>query len=331
MKEVWLGDVYPESWYDHLDSDIQDCFCEITEVTKQDLARLHQFLESLGIVVRRPSFTKIENFLDPAENLKKPPITPRDHFLVLGDTLWNLHPDTSVSAWNDVMDNYVLQGSKVLSPVKQPINCLCPPSLVRVGKDLFVDRDTHPHVWGYICEWMIDTAKDYRINICETSGHSDGVFCPVGPGVIAASQYKSKYDVSFPGWEVFHVPPELHNFTPKSQIYPWHINFTDKKNNKKFFDHIVSRAMDWVGNQSETVFEVNMLVIDEKNVICMKEYQPLFEWLEQKGITAHVFDFRARSFWDGGWHCLTLDIHRNGGMIDYWPERGAHGVYWRID
>jgi hypothetical protein len=30
-----------------------------------------------------------------------------------------------------------------------------------------------------------------------------------------------------------------------------------------------------------------------------------------------VCPLRHRFFWDGGWHCLTLDVKRKGGQIDY--------------
>jgi N-dimethylarginine dimethylaminohydrolase len=174
---------------------------------------------------------------------------------------------------------------------------------------------------------MVDQSKNYRINICNTDGHSDGVFCPIAKNIIVTSKYKIDYSQSFPGWEVFNVPAKLHNFsTPKN----WLLNNPEIDNNKQFSNHIISKASEWVGNFSETVPEVNMLVIDEKNVVAMKEYPPLTKWLEDRGITVHYFDFRTRSFWDGGWHCLTLDIRREDTKDDLFPERGDNGVYWRL-
>jgi len=60
LKEVWLGDCYPASFYDHYPSDIRDAFYLITEWTKEDINRLQKFLESRGIIVRRPTFNNIE-------------------------------------------------------------------------------------------------------------------------------------------------------------------------------------------------------------------------------------------------------------------------------
>jgi len=33
LEEVWLGDVYPATWYDHLDSQVRDVFHQLTEIT----------------------------------------------------------------------------------------------------------------------------------------------------------------------------------------------------------------------------------------------------------------------------------------------------------
>lgn len=263
LKEVWLGDCYPESYYDHLPNEIADPLCQITQWTKEDLTKLQIFLESRGITVQRPQFNTIDNYVNSQDNLIRPPITPRDHYITLGDTLYSLHSSSiyKKDPWQEILDLYKQQNLKVESPINQPINCLCPPSLVRVGKDLYLDRDSHQYSWGFICEWMISVSKKYRINICDTGGHSDGVFCPVAPGVLVTSHYKYNYNHSFPGWDVFRLPNNLHNFkNPKD----WWTTDENINNNLSFSKHILENAQKWVGTASETVFEVNMLVIDEK-------------------------------------------------------------------
>ena len=327
LKEVWLGDCYPESWYDHLPNEIADPFRQITEWTKQDTGKLQKFLENRGVVVKRPVFNSIIDHLDYNDNLVKPPICPRDNYLVLDKTLYSLHNKLEKDPWKHTMDEYKNLGYDVQEPMHQPINCVFPPSLVRIGHDLYLDIHTHSEVWGFICEWMVNTARNYRVNISETFGHTDAVFCPIAPGLIVSSHYKTKYNQSFPGWEVFKVPEELTNLDPSDN--KWLTNNSVIDNNKAFSQHVLNLAGDWVGNFRETVFEVNMLVLDDKNIVAMKEYPPLTEWLDKKGITIHYFDLRPRSFWDGGWHCLTLDIHREDTKIDLFPERGKNGVYWR--
>lgn len=327
LKEVWLGDCYPESFYDHLPNEIADPFRQITEWTKEDTGKLQNFLQSRGIIVRRPVFESINNHINEQDCLNKPPITPRDHYLVLGTKLYNLHNELAKNPWHHVMDDYLSQGFDVISPTNEPINCLCPPSMVRIGQDIYIDTDTHKNVWGFVSEALIELAKEYRVNICNTNGHSDGVFCPVTDKFIVSSHYKSDYSQSFPGWEVFKVESKFSNGRyPKN----WKLYVASIDDNKAFSDHIINFAPTWVGNFKETVFEVNMLVIDQHNIVAMKEHPILFKRLEELGITPHVFDFRCRNFWDGGWHCLTLDIHREDAKIDLFPERGENGVYWRL-
>lgn len=327
LREVWLGDCYPESFYDHLPNEIADPFRQITEWTKQDTAKLQTFLESKGIQVRRPQFESIENYLNPQDQLAKPPITPRDDYIVLGNTLYSLHRHCNIDPWIHILDEYKKNNLDVQEPVDLPINCLCPPAIVRIGRDLYIDTECHSHVWGYVCESLVDLAKNYRINICNTGGHSDGVFCPLKPGLILSTHYKTNYSQSFPGWRVIQVPEKFNNFNnPKD----WSVGDPVVDNNISFSNHIIKNAQNWIGNYKETVFEVNMLVIDPQNVICMKENDKLFRQLESHGITAHSFDFRCRNFWDGGWHCLTLDIHRDDSAVDLFPQRGENGVYWRL-
>ena len=71
----------------------------------------------------------------------------------------------------------------------------------------------------------------------------------------------------------------------------------------------------------ETVFDVNMLIIDPKNVLVVNYNKALFECLERYGITAHVVPFRHRFFWDGGLHCVTSDLHREGQMKNYFLDQ----------
>ena len=328
LREVWLGDCYPESYYDHLPNEIADPFRQITAWTREDTGRLQKFLESRGIVVRRPVFTSIDNHIDNHGTLAKPPVTPRDDYLVLDKTLYSLHNTLKIDPWNYWLKYYQQQGLDIQTPKDQPMNCLSPPSLVRIGKDLCLDIATHQHVWGYICEWVVTQAKNYRVNVCDTNGHSDGVFCPVAPGLIVSSHYKSTYSESFPGWEVFKIPNNLNNNETHKN---WAVDQPDINDNKMFNKHIIEAASDWVGNFQETVFEVNMLVLDEQNVVAMKDYPPLTKWLDQRGITVHFFDLRTRKFWDGGWHCFTLDIHREDTQKDLFPKRGENGVFWRMN
>ena len=329
LKEVWIGDCYPESFFDHLPDEVADPFRVITEWTRQDTHKLQKFLESRDIIVRRPVFESIDDHLDQNDNLIKPPVTPRDHYVVFDKTLYSLHNSLPKDPWRHSLDDYSKKGFDVQYPKDLPINCLCPPAVCRIGTDLFLDSVSHEHIWGFVCQWMVEESKNYRINICNTNGHSDGVFCPIAPGIIVSSHYKQSYDSTFPGWEVFKIPDTLHNYPETNNN--WHMQVDEINQNKTFAKHIFDLASDWVGEYKETVFEVNMLVLDEQNVIAMKDYPPLTEWLDKRGINVHLFDLRTRNFWDGGWHCFTLDIHREDTKTTIIEPKVSTGVQWKND
>ena len=87
LKTVWLGDVYPEHFYDHYTSELCDTFCKLTENTKHDLSQIEKKLIELDVEVQRPVFKSVDFYLS-NDKLTKPPICPRDWALTLGDTLY---------------------------------------------------------------------------------------------------------------------------------------------------------------------------------------------------------------------------------------------------
>ena len=92
--------------------------------------------------------------------------------------------------------------------------------------------------------------------------------------------------------------------------------------NDDFTNFVKTWMNHWVGYVEETVFDVNILVINEKNIICSNYNKVVFDAYSRHGITPHIINFRHRYFWDGGLHCNTSDLHREGTMQDYFPNRG---------
>lgn len=50
LKELWLGGIYPESFYSHFDNKTEDLFCKITELTNKDLIILKTFWMTLELM-----------------------------------------------------------------------------------------------------------------------------------------------------------------------------------------------------------------------------------------------------------------------------------------
>lgn len=102
LEEVWLGDVYPHTYYDHLPAPVRDAFYTITDWTKEDLSKIEKKLQDLGVIVRRPEYLHIDNCIDQNGNLFKPVIAARDDTLVLGNKLWNLRSNFKINPWKKI-------------------------------------------------------------------------------------------------------------------------------------------------------------------------------------------------------------------------------------
>ena len=333
LKTVWLGDVYPNKFYDHYKSDLKDSLCKLTETTKSDLKNIESKLLELGVNVQRPTFESIDLYMSD-DKLTKPPICPRDWALTLGNTLY-ITPqyESGTEPWQWAIDEYVSAGCDVrilkrFCDTPDPAVFLNYPSVVRVGKDIYIayakGHQLQADNVNIVCK---ELSKNYRVHVTHTSDHSDGVFCPVRPGQIFSTHYRKKYSETFPDWEVFFLTDTTR--TNKRKHNGWNGRWQRNDHYLPYYnDNLVSYALDWLGNSNETVFEVNMLVVDEKNVICIAEDDAACKKLESLGITPHVINFQTRGFWDGGIHCVTLDIDRQGECLDYWPDRGPNGIYY---
>lgn len=329
LKEVWLGDSYPDNFFEQLkNSKLRDLCLNINEKTKQDLNKIEKLIESFDVKVCRPKFESVDHYLDEQGNLLKPPITPRDWAFVLGSTLYVLPEYSSgVQPFASDIKRYIenKQNVKILdrfSATPQDWCWVVFPGFVRLGRDLFIDYDPNRVEENKAIQNIAKTlAKSYRVHLGTEGDHSDGVFCPVRPNTIVSSHYRSDYSKGWPGWQTINLP----DTTParNGENGKWWVPGVDLGH---FNDQMLYNIRSWLGNYSETVFEVNMLVIDEKNVLVLAYDDYVCLELEKLGITCHVVDFRTRGFWDGGLHCLTLDIHRLGECIDYWPDRGPFGI-----
>lgn len=316
LQEVWLGDVYPASWYDHLTSEVRDVFYRLTDITQQDLSIIHRALEGFGVTVRRPRYDSIDDFVDDRGSLYKPQICPRDNFVVIGNQL--LGHERHRRPWQHIINHY-LRDPRVSFKITGQA-CINGANIVRVGRDIIIDRDVFDY--EYRGEW-----PDYRVQVLSNGGHMDGCFAILRPGLILANHYYDDYDRTFPGWEIIMLDDPTYGAAPAlgyAQPYPvYNGKFWDTAvgTTRAFNQHIIDHALDWVGCYTETYFELNCLVIDEYNVMMLAENPVLAEELARRGITVHWVPFRSRSFWDGAMHCLTLDIRRHSAALDYFPDR----------
>jgi hypothetical protein len=349
LEEIWLGDVWPEEFYDDLDPEVRDSFCQLTEWTKHDLNIMQNKLEELGVVVRRPVIdkNKKELYCDPSTNkLYKPPIVPRDNHCVIGDKLYfGLYHGQM--AWYPVLDFYhkddiVYCGNSNINQCTLKSSIMSA-NTVRVGKDLIFDN---PHAktkenlldlyHNFVTDVLPHFEKDFRVHFTNNGGHADSCFATLHPGLLMSTKYFDEYDLYFPNWKKIELlsptysKQEVVNWNNARITNPmskWHNDYKDRP--AQFNSYLEKYCAEWIGNYKETYFEVNTVMIDEKNMLCMGTHDDLFNELERHGITCHVVPFRTRTFWDGGLHCITLDIRRKSVLKDYFPERGPAGLMYK--
>jgi hypothetical protein len=190
-------------------------------------------------------------------------------------------------------------------------------SVTRVGKDLYVPESLQ------LPKELLNS--DYRLNKYKGDTHADSCFVPVVPGLIITLQDYQNYSKTFPNWEIISLPDQSwEKVKPflelkKKNKGKWWI--PGQENNNALTETVETWLGHWVGFVEETVFDTNMLVINEKNVIVNNYNKQVFNALEKYNVTPHICNFRHRYFWDGGLHCITADLDRVGNMNDYFPER----------
>ena len=195
----------------------------------------------------------------------------------------------------------------------------------RVGKDLFFGTDDYHQDIDELRNKVNKEFTQTRNHIINTGGHSDATYCPVCPGLIISLYDVPTYASTFPGWEVVYLPGQswgavkpFLNLKRQNKGKWWIPGF---EHDQSVIDVVETWLGHWTGYVEETVFDVNMLIIDPKNVIVFNYNKQVFDAFDRYGITPHIVPFRHRYFWDGGIHCITSDLHREGVMQDYFPER----------
>lgn len=231
--------------------------------------------------------------------------------------------------WSPKKNNYssILQrinanGNKIVDNLNSLINGAM---VSRIGQDLYFGTESYDQDTTLIQSMVDQEFKNTRNHVVNTGGHGDGTYCPVAPGLIISLKDVPTYKDTFPDWEVVYLPGQSWTavnpflaLKAKNSGRWWIPGF---EHDTEVVDVVESWLGHWTGYVEETVFDVNMLIIDPKNVAVFNYNKQVFNALERFGITPHIVPFRHRYFWDGGIHCVTSDLHREGTMQDFFPER----------
>lgn len=353
LKVCVVGRSYPPEFYSWIQvPHVRKLFEKIAIETEQDYEQIIKKLNEFGVKVIRPNADYEPN------SFILPPMTPRDPMIMIGNQFytvlktWSKYyeavkdpswPDVSNiddledwqrqecldqgwldlakihHQWQPIYDELSDNGNQIKS-VSDHV-CINGAGVARIGKDLYFA------VYNSLVDeqFLASEFADHRIHVIKTLGHGDGTYCPVCPGLIISLRDVDTYAHTFPGWEVVYLPDQswakvktFLDLKEKNRGKWWIPGF---EYDQQVIDTVETWLNHWVGYVEETVFDVNMLIIDPKNVIVFNYNDQVFRALERYGITPHVVPFRHRYFWDGGIHCVTLDLHREGVMQDFFDAR----------
>jgi len=306
----------PEFYSPIKNSKIRDSLQLIAQETEEDYQGIEKTLTEFGVAVSRPDLDPditINDFVDNEGKVNysnsksftlipRPPMQPRDSFLIVGDKLFN------------TLDESVFYNLPIGTKVPRQFDA---PLVTVIGKHLIVDCREYP----WLAEYMQSVCPDRTIVPVHIGGHNDAVFCPLKPGVIISTYHHNNYVDTFPGWEVKFIENQSWNAIPNWRKYK-HANVDkwwtpEQVDNPEFAEFVDSWLGNWLGYVKETVFDVNMLQLNERTVLVNNYNKEMFEFFKQHRVEPIVVPFRHRFFWDGGIHCVTGDLYREGDVHEY--------------
>jgi len=324
LRRVVVGQAYPADYFDMVqDPQVRTHLEQIFAEINQDLDSLVATLQALSVeVLRAPMITK-QQFQDTVARGQyiMPPITPRDRQTVFGNKFVSLTENQSVEPLVRLMQSLNPNDTVLCrDDVMWGANAS---SIFKMGRDIWFDESDwlRPEQ----SQWLIDhvlTDSRYRFHRMVTDGHSDCVFAVLRPGVILTTfhDHGVRYSSDFPGWAIHKINnPSIDRFWQfRDEMHPgltWWVPGRD--NLPKFRDYVDRYLHEWVGAIHETVFDVNCLSVDTEHVIFACYNQEVFDYCRSHGIEPILCEQRHRFFFDGGIHCVTLDLERAGNMEDY--------------
>jgi len=348
LKVCMLGNNYAPEFFNGVSDKAADPLKRICEETLEDLQGYKEILEQFGVEVIQPDINPNDRFLDNPGNYSRGPLQPRDAQLVIGNELvftwidapeieqrlleysnqnivksvktdentYNLMRGEDWPEYEDYLTNNYSECPSEIENVFTPA-----PNITVVGKDVYVDV-----VHGFNKKaWDEKFSKTFRTTDLYIGGHNDACFHTIKPGAILSLNDVQIYAETFPDWEVCYLPDqswskveEFLKLKDQNQGKWW---VPGEEDNAEFTHFVETWLQDWVGYVEETVFDVNVLMLDQ-NHCCVSNpnNEQVNTFFKKHHIEPVHVPWRHRYFWDGGLHCITLDLYRDGVQKDYFDS-----------
>jgi hypothetical protein len=228
---------------------------------------------------------------------------PNYNDYVNGNFVINKRIQFEISRYKSVLE----YESRELGPLQAP-------NVIVTDDCIYVDNNEYCNY----SDWLQTRIKDTRpvVQFTSGAGHVDGCFAVLGKRVILGIDPLIDYNRIFPGYSVIKVPEvSYQNYLAEFRIMKnkvggsWWI--VGEEHNDNLISFIENHLKSWTGFVQESIFDVNVLALDE-NTICVSNITSELEReLKKFGIECILVPWRHRFFVDGGLHCITLDLYRD--------------------
>jgi N-dimethylarginine dimethylaminohydrolase len=251
----------------------------IIEEANEDLDTLATTLISLGVEVVRLEPMNFQTH-DGMYNY-----CPRDRLLVLGDTVIDtamMYPcrDMELQCYHDI-----LKDANVITMPRGQGMVLDAANILRLGKNqlLYLESASGNRLAYY---WLLrNLPADTSIELVNfySGVHIDSTIVPVREGLVLLNGSRVTRD---------NIP---------NAFQDWECVFIDDVVAQDFYQY--PYASKWIA--------MNMLVVNPTTVIIDAAQHDLMALLDQKGFTVIPLTLRHSRTLGGGFHCVTLDLHRS--------------------
>lgn len=249
----------------------------IIDEANEDLQALADTLTKLGVKVHRPSDMNFQE-LGGMYNY-----CPRDRLIVAGETVVDtamMYPcrDQEIQALYEVVTS--ARDFKAMPRDRRMV--LDAANVCRLGKTwLYLISDSGNEI---ALSWLRHQFPDIEIESCNfyAGVHIDSTIVPLREGLVLLNGARVKPEVCprvFKDWECIYVDDVV---AQGFYEYPY--------------------ASKWIA--------MNMLVVDPNTVIVDRHQTALIQTLEKRNITCTPLELRHSRTLGGGFHCVTLDLHR---------------------
>jgi N-dimethylarginine dimethylaminohydrolase len=243
----------------------------------EDLDQLCSLLKSLNVEVLRPDDFNFQAH-DGMYNY-----CPRDRLLVYGDTIVNpamMYPcrDMELQCYHDVVD----AAANYLFMPRHEGMTLDAANIARLNDKWIYLESSSGNRAAY--DWMCKHFPTVDIELVNfySGVHIDSTIVPLREGLVLVNGSR--------------VTPEN---LPRT-LCDWEVIYCNHVEEQGFFQY--PYASKWIA--------LNMLVVNPHTVIVDKDQPMLIDFLEKNQFTVIPMQLRHSRTLGGGFHCVTLDLHR---------------------